>query len=201
MRGRKTQIYDGGHRVPCFVRWPAGGLRPPGDVNTPAQMQDVLPTLIDLCGLKDRRGAQFDGASLAGLLKDAKAALPDRMLVVQYGQILKKWDSCTIWGKWRLVSGGELYDIHADPGQKNDVAAQNAGVVKKMRDHYEAWWGARRAGTARVPAPQHRLRTRESGGAVILGLAGCLLRQRQLDSERRGRSSGRSVESVGGAGR
>ncbi|MCX6634037.1 MAG: arylsulfatase [Acidobacteria bacterium] len=141
MRARKTQIYDGGHRVPCFVRWPAGGLRPPGDVNTPAQMQDVLPTLIDLCGLKDRRNAQFDGASLAGLLKDTKATLPDRMLVVQYGQILKKWDSCTIWGKWRLVSGGELYDIHADPGQKNDVAAQNAGVVKKMRDHYEAWWG------------------------------------------------------------
>ena len=141
MRARKTQIYDGGHRVPCFVRWPAGGLRPPGDIDTPAQMQDVLPTLIDLCGLKDRRNAQFDGTSLAGLLKGGRTALADRMLVVQYGQILKKWDSCVIWGKWRLVSGGELFDIHADPGQKDDVASKRNDVVKKMRDHYEAWWG------------------------------------------------------------
>jgi arylsulfatase len=140
MRARKTQIYGGGHRVPCFVRWPAGGLRAPGDVNVPAQMQDVLPTLIDLCGLKDRRNAQFDGASLAGLLRGQSASMGDRMLVVQYGQILKKWDSCTIWGKWRLIHGAELYDFHADPGETKDLAAQNPGVVKRMRDHYEAWW-------------------------------------------------------------
>jgi len=141
MRARKTQIYDGGHRVPCFVRWPAGGLRPPGDIGLPAQMQDILPTLTDLCGLKRPRNADFDGASLAALLKSAKDRIADRMLVVQYGQIVKKWDSCVIWGKWRLVKGEELYDIQADPGQTGDVTAQHPDVVKKMRDHYEAWWG------------------------------------------------------------
>ena len=31
MRGHKTQAYEGGHRVPCFVRWPAGRLRAPLD--------------------------------------------------------------------------------------------------------------------------------------------------------------------------
>ncbi|MFB3829470.1 MAG: arylsulfatase [Bryobacteraceae bacterium] len=139
LRARKTQIYDGGHRVPCFVRWPGGGLRAPGDIAVPAQMQDILPTLIDLCGLK-KPATKFDGASLAGLLKGASQTIADRMLVVQYGQILKKWDSCVIWGKWRLVNGGELYDIHADRAQEKDIAAQNPGVVKRMRDHYEKWW-------------------------------------------------------------
>ncbi len=141
MRGRKTQVYEGGHRVPCFVRWPVGGLRAPGDISVPAEMQDLLPTLIALCGVAAPRDAVFDGHSLAGLLH-GDASLPDRMLVVQYGQILKKWDSCVIWGKWRLVYGKELYDIEADPGQQRDVAAGNAAVAGRMRDHYERWWAA-----------------------------------------------------------
>lgn len=141
MRGRKTQLYEGGHRVPCFVRWPGGGLRSPCDISVPAQMQDILPTLIELCGLKKPAQARFDGVSLAGLLRGTTDSLPDRMLVVQYGQILKKWESCVIWGRWRLVNGEELYDIKADPGQQQNVARQHPDVLGKMRDHYERWWG------------------------------------------------------------
>ena len=140
MRGRKTQIYDGGHRVPCFVRWPAGGLRKPSGVNAPAQMQDWLPTLIDLCELKKPANAQFDGESLAPLLKGKDDKGPDRMLVVQYGQQLKKWDSNVMWNQWRLINGTELYDFHEEPSEEKDLAAKNPQVVKKMRDHYEAWW-------------------------------------------------------------
>jgi arylsulfatase len=139
LRARKTQIYDGGHRVPCFIRWPGGGFRPAADVATPAQMQDVLPTLMELCGVKKPANATFDGASLAPLLR-GKSEIADRMMVVQYGQILKKWDACTIWGKWRLVKDNELYDIVADRAQQNNIAAQHPDVLKKMRDHYEAWW-------------------------------------------------------------
>jgi arylsulfatase len=146
MRGRKTQVYEGGHRVPCFVRWPAGGLRAPGDIAEPAQMQDIFPTLLDLCGIQRPENAEFDGASLAALLRGKADRLPDRMLVVQYGQIIKKWDSCVIWGKWRLVNGEELYDMEADFAQKSDVAAGHRDVVRRMRDHYEAWWAHREPG-------------------------------------------------------
>lgn len=140
MRGRKTLIYEGGHRVPCFVRWPGGGIRKPADVDTPAQVQDVLPTLIDLCAIKAPPNARFDGASLVGLLRDGGPPLAERMMVVQYGQVPKKWDSTVIWKKWRLVNGTELYNIDADAGQTNDVSAANAEVVAKMREHYEKWW-------------------------------------------------------------
>jgi arylsulfatase len=139
MRGRKTMIYEGGHRVPCFVRWPAGNLRPAADVDVPAQIQDILPTMIELCGLRTPAKARFDGRSLAPVLT-GKGSLPDRMIVVQYGQIPKKWESTVIWRKWRLVSGAELYDISKDPGQQVDLAAANAAVVEKMRAHYEKWW-------------------------------------------------------------
>jgi len=138
MRGRKTQLYHGGHRVPCFVRWPEGKLKAPSDCSVPAQMQDLLPTLIDLCELKKPAGIQFDGISLAAVLRGQD--LEDRMLVVQYGQILKKWESCVIRGKWRLVNGTELYNLAEDPGEKSDVAAANGDVVRKMRAHYDEWW-------------------------------------------------------------
>jgi arylsulfatase len=140
MRGRKTQIYEGGHRVPCFVRWPAGKLRAAGDVDVPAQMQDILPTLIDLCQLRKPSGASFDGRSLAGLLRSESGTLADRMLIVQYGQIPEKFDACVLWGKWRLVKGTELYNLKTDPAQEKDVAAAHPDVAAKMRAHYEQWW-------------------------------------------------------------
>lgn len=140
MRGRKTQYYDGGHRAAGFLRWPAGKLRSPGDIDTLIEVQDLLPTFIDLCGLTKPKEATFDGTSLAGLLRGAQATLPDRMLVVQYGQRPVKGECAVLWNKWRLVHDKELYDLRTDPGQKTDVAAQHPDIVRRMRDYYEKWW-------------------------------------------------------------
>jgi arylsulfatase len=62
------------------------------------------------------------------------------MLVVQYGQILKKYDSAVLWDKWRLVHGNELYDVAADPGQSKNVIDKRPDLAKKLRAHYEKWW-------------------------------------------------------------
>ena len=189
MRGRKASLYDGGHRVPCLLRWPSGGIGgargnspPPAaaaattgsslpsvanaaagvgavpaagggpaagrDVPDVARATDLLPTLVDLCRLRVEPGVEFDGVSLAGVARGTEAALPDRMTVVQYGHPNERPDfgrsgkyvAAVLWGRWRLVGGGELYDIAADPGQASDVAAQHPEVAARMRDHYEAWW-------------------------------------------------------------
>lgn len=144
MRGRKIDLYDGGHRVPCFLRWPAGNLRPAGDVAELTECQDILPTLVDLCGLKKPAGAKFDGISLASLLRGRTERLADRMLVVQFSRMNHpaptKGDACVMWGRWRLVQDKELYDVQADPGQKRNVLAEHPEVVAKMRARYERWW-------------------------------------------------------------
>ncbi|HWC91224.1 MAG TPA: sulfatase-like hydrolase/transferase, partial [Pirellulales bacterium] len=140
MRGHKTEYYDGGHRAACFIRWPAGPLRKSADVDAVTQVQDLLPTLIDLCDLPKPKSAKFDGASLAPVLKDKDARLADRMLVVQYGQEPVKHDAAVLWNQWRLVGGKELYDIKADPGQKHDVVDDQPQVARQMREHYDSWW-------------------------------------------------------------
>jgi arylsulfatase A-like enzyme len=138
MRGMKTQLYEGGHRAGCFVRWPAGKLRAPSDVAELTEVQDLLPTLLELCGGPVPKNV--DGVSLASLLRGSEAKLSDRMLVVQYGQRPSRGDAAVLWGKWRLVYDKELYDLRSDPGQKTDVAARHPEVVKKMQDHYAHWW-------------------------------------------------------------
>ncbi|MBI5685499.1 MAG: arylsulfatase [Verrucomicrobia bacterium] len=154
LRGAKASLHDGGHRVPCFVRWPAGGLRPAGDVVELAQVQDVLPTLLDLCAVKPAKRGRFDGVSLASLLRGKEQpALAQRTLVVQYSGLTQsepaKWDAAVLRDKWRLVSGRELYDIKTDPAQKTDVAAQHPELVKSLRAYYEKWWAAVQPGLRR----------------------------------------------------
>jgi arylsulfatase A-like enzyme len=137
MRGQKTTNYEGGHRAALFVRWPNGRLQSK-DVDTPAQVQDLLPTLIELLKLKKPARAKFDGVSIASLLRGG--SLPDRKFVVQYGQTPKKWDAAVVWNKWRLVNGEELYDLKTDPAQEQNVAAQHPEIFQQLRRHYETWW-------------------------------------------------------------
>ena len=147
MRGSKATPWEGGHRSPLFVRWPSGGLRPPGEVSGLTQVQDLVPTLIGLCGLKQTLEAKFDGINLAPVLQKAGQEPPDRILVVQHGYPRKAAPGIdpaqkplvVMWGRWRLVESG-LYDLATDPGQLKDVSTKQPEIVAKLRTAYAQWW-------------------------------------------------------------
>ena len=140
MRGHKTEPYEGGHRVPLFIRWPNGGLGNPRDINELTQCQDLLPTLIELCNLKNTNDDQFDGISLVPLFKGKTKKFTDRKLVVEYENPYKpKENLAVLWGKWRLVMHEELYNLSTDPAQKSNIAGQHPEVVKVMQDYYQNW--------------------------------------------------------------
>jgi arylsulfatase A-like enzyme len=144
LRGRKTMYYEGGHRVPCWIRWPNGKLGKPRDIDVPTQNTDLLPTLCELCGVappkRDAKDEPYCGSSLAGLMRGTQKEVPGRTFVVQYGQVPKKFEACVVREKWRLVNGTELYDVHTDRAQQTNVADKNPDVVKLMRLYYEVWW-------------------------------------------------------------
>ena len=140
MRGAKGSPYDGGHRVPCVFHWP--GRYEGRTLDRLSAGYDLLPTLIEACELPDP-GVEFDGSSLHGVLSDESPDAQDRTIFVdsQRVETPRKWkDSAVCTPRWRLVRGEELYDIDADPGQTEDVAAEHPDVVAELRAAYEAWW-------------------------------------------------------------
>ena len=143
MRGIKGSEYDGGHRVPFFIRWPGGGLEGGREVGRVCAHIDVLPTLVDLADLEDPDPDRLDGVSLSSLLNGEGSGWPSRTLVVDSQRIEhpEKWrKSAVMTDRWRLINGKELYDIGADPGQENDVSGSHSDVVEKLRGEYEEWW-------------------------------------------------------------
>jgi arylsulfatase A-like enzyme len=140
MRDKKTSVFEGGHRVHCYLRWVDGKLQHGTDINELTQVQDILPTLIDLCGL-DAGDNSINGVSLAKLLKGESKKLADRMCVVQYKGQGDKWDpAAVLWNKWRLTLGKNLYNIKDDPSQKNNVFDKFPEVTQKMMAHYDEWY-------------------------------------------------------------
>ncbi|QDT02413.1 Arylsulfatase precursor [Rubripirellula lacrimiformis] len=154
MTGGKTTLWEGGHRVPCFVRWPAGGLKQPGDVAGLTQVQDLLPTFVELLGLKTPPQTQFDGISLARVLRHEADVPQERMLVINYSRmpfkatstmpnnnaVVRRQRSGVLWKHWRLIEDTALYNLESDPLQQRNVIDEHPDVVSAMRSHLDTWW-------------------------------------------------------------
>ncbi|HOX39022.1 MAG TPA: arylsulfatase [Candidatus Brocadiia bacterium] len=142
LRGQKGTMYEGGHRVPCFIRWPRGGLAGGRQIDELTAHLDMLPTLIDLCGLKRPNGAAFDGISLAALLTGRATGLSERFIHDDQQRIdvpMKYRDYVVMDGRWRFING-ELYDVETDLGQKNNLAKEKPEIAAGMGEAYERWW-------------------------------------------------------------
>ncbi|MGJ8654345.1 MAG: arylsulfatase [Opitutaceae bacterium] len=150
MRGKKSSVYDGGHRVPFFIYWPKGGLVGGEDIETIGAHIDVLPTLADLCGIQVGEGYEPDGISLKPLLDGSDEPWPREHHVVQYhggayGKALPPGPlafSTVMTERWRLVNsnGQFLFDIEADPAQRKDLSTEYPEVVKRLRALYDPFW-------------------------------------------------------------
>ena len=103
---------------------------------------DLLPTLIDLLGLKVPNIA-FDGKSIRNLLYTEGSQWPERTLVVESQRVASpiKWrKSAVMTNRWRLINGEELFDINADPKQKNDVSDEYPEKFDFLYDEYNKFW-------------------------------------------------------------
>ncbi len=155
MKGSKTTLWEGGHRVPLFVRWPAGKLGESRDVPTLAQVQDVTPTLLELADVATPATAKFDGRSLVPLLRGSAAEWPDRTLFINFSRMPlaatagpgkpnpanpTREGTAVLRGRWRFLEDKALYDLSTDPMQEHDVAADHPDVVASMRASLNQWW-------------------------------------------------------------
>jgi len=154
LRGRKGSPYEGGHRVPCFMHWPAGKLTGGRDVDGLAAHLDLLPTLIDLCRLKNPDRIDFDGISLRGALAGTAKLPADRILLAHHQELPspeKHRFASVMQGPWRLILRNdlegmakpavELYRLTDDPSQTRNIAAMHEGITKRLSRAYDKLWG------------------------------------------------------------
>lgn len=140
MQGKKGRIWDGGHRVPCFIRWPEGLPAAGKDIDEMVVAQDILPTLIGLCRLSVPWDQEFDGLNIAPLISGDEQDMSRRMSVVQFSTMRRGLNEYgVLWNKWRLLQRNRLYNVENDPGQKHNVASQYPEIAMKMQAYYDDW--------------------------------------------------------------
>ncbi len=161
LRGHKATVWENGIRVPFLLRWP--GHVAPGERGQLGCVEDLLPTLLDLAdvGADTLPHLSFTGVSLSPALKDAGATFerPEvlRMAISgpgspRGGDAGPKYSSfeslhLTLRGqrfKYHALPEGQcaLYDLVADPGEKNDVQAGNPEVASRMARTCRERWAA-----------------------------------------------------------
>lgn len=142
LRGKKGSQEEGGHRVFCFLRWPAGNVGAGTKNDTLMSVHDVFPTLLELCGLDAPKDVEFSGRSFKPYLKNPLDPLDDDRTIFFYYFNPKKLDqrenqNCVIWKNWRLLAAKNLYDVSKDRMQENDVAAEYPEVVEELNDRFD----------------------------------------------------------------
>ena len=147
MKGMKSTVFEGGHRVPFFFHWPAGGFTAGQDRPQFSAHLDVLPTLAELCGFQLPDDLQLDGSSFSAALKSADAPAPrDHYITQLHGgprnvSVPKPFFvSCVLKDKWRLLDGEKLYDLSKDPRQNRNIADKHPEIVKELRALYLTYW-------------------------------------------------------------
>ncbi len=199
LRDRKGSVYEGGIRVPFFVRWP-GRLQEGLKVDRIAAHIDVAPTLLELCGISRPPGVSFDGASLQPLLLGKTENWPDRTLYVQWhrGDQPELYRSFAVQSqRFKLVqplgageraappnAALELYDIAADPFELKNIAGGHPDIVKSLRQGYEAWFRDVSASRGYAPPRIHLGSPREN--PVNPHPPGLARSERQLDAQESG---------------
>ncbi len=129
LRGKKGSAFEGGHREPTVVWWP--GTIPVGtSCDELATAMDLYPTFAGLAGTAMPDDRTIDGKDIAPLLLGAVGAKTphDRFFYQQGGKL-----AAVRSGDWKLFLSGELYNLKADLGEKNNVAGTNPEVVKRLR--------------------------------------------------------------------
>jgi arylsulfatase A len=147
-RGAKADVYEGGHRIPLFVRWP-GRIKAGSKCMETVGLVDLTATCAELVGATLPPDAGEDSVSLLPTLV-SRASGPIHEAVVHHSangsfairQRRWKLAFCPDSGGWSTPKPGskeakglppvQLFDMAADPSETRNVAAENPEVVANL---------------------------------------------------------------------
>lgn len=165
LNGNKASVYEGGVRVPLFVRWP--GHFPAGaKVGAQCSHVDLFPTFCDLAGVDVPNDRTIDGQSLVPLLTSGKGERHHEYVYHAWDRYFPNPDNR--WSisdqRWKLlcqvgkgVTGSRknwrLFDLQNDPGEKKNVVAKHPEISERLRTEFVRWFDDVTDGVKYEPVP------------------------------------------------
>lgn len=147
MRGRKGSVYQGGVRVPFYVKYPArfAGNK---DIDTPAAHIDVLPTLAQLCKVPLPIDRKIDGRSLLPLMEGKSVDWANRALFFYWSRRYPElYNNMALQqAPYKLVGHTdynaeitrfELFDLEKDPYEQKNLVKEKTAVAQKMKSELD----------------------------------------------------------------
>lgn len=159
LRGKKSHVWEGGHRVPGIFRWP-GRIAANSTCDVPISGIDYLPTVCAVAGLPVPPDRHIDGTSILPLLRNQPEQFqrPQPLYWFFYrlnpGLALRDGDWCLIATtsdearpKTHALTGDDLphirssvpvdfqlYNLASDPGQQHNVLDRHPAVAARLTD-------------------------------------------------------------------
>ena len=137
-RGWKATFFEGGMKVPFFMRWPAQ-IKPETRVTGPVSHFDIFATAGKAAGVPMPGDRAIDGVDLMPFVAGKQAGAPHQILFWRSGGYKVVRD-----GDWKLQVLGRipgipprpplLYDLKTDPTERHDLAASQPAIVAQLSD-------------------------------------------------------------------
>jgi arylsulfatase A-like enzyme len=138
-RGRKPQLWEGGIRVPAFVRW-TGKIKPGTVSNQVLSTLDWTATILHAAGAKVVPGYGLDGMNVMPMLTGKKK---EKERTIYWKSTQRADHRAMRMGKWKYMRDEKnvecLFDLEADPSEKTDLKEMQPGIFKKMKEMYAMW--------------------------------------------------------------
>jgi arylsulfatase len=147
MRGLKGNVYQGGVRVPFYIKYPSS-FKKNKDIETMAAHIDILPTLAQVCNVKLPKERIIDGRSLLPLIKGEKVDWTGRSLFsywtrrypeLYYNMALRKGDYKLI-GNTNYnapITDFELFNLEKDPYEQNNIVLENSILANNLKNELD----------------------------------------------------------------
>ncbi|MEM9367834.1 MAG: sulfatase [Planctomycetota bacterium] len=172
LKGYKGTYYEGGIRVPFFVRWP-GKIAAGSRSNEPVIGVDLYPTLCEIAQAGLPSDQAVDGVSLLPLLKGEIDALAQRALYWHFPAYLDSYQRfdeqrdvlfrsrpCSVirQGRWKLLQhfeddAVELFDLESDIGEATNVAKRYPEHADELLKKLKTWQEGIQADIPRAANP------------------------------------------------
>lgn len=153
-RGSKAMLYEGGIRSPLIV-WGPGftDVKMVGNANRTSHFAtiDLAPTLLTIAGVPAPADIEFDGVSMRETLLGRSTASRTRPLFFRRPPDRASFsgekhlpDLAVRDGAWKLLcsydgASPQLYNLDADPSEKNNLAASQAAETDRLTEAVVAW--------------------------------------------------------------